>query len=64
MGDKITKYYEYAAQKGGITLQMRLAMKTGVTSVAAKTVQDTPDQVMKFQSVLKELLNDPNIPRF
>jgi hypothetical protein len=60
----MVKYYDYAMQKGGITLQMRLAIKTGVTSGNAKTAPDTPDQVAKFQSVLKELLNDPNIPRF
>ncbi len=64
MGDKISKYYDFAMQKGGLTLQMRLAMKTGVTSQDAKSSPDTPDKVQKFQSALKELLNDPNVPMF
>ena len=64
MGDRILKYYDYAQQKGGTTLQMRLAMKTGVTSQNAKTAPDQPDVLKKFQNALKELTNDPNIPTF
>lgn len=64
MGDKMLKYYDYAMQKGGITLQMRLAMKTGVSSADAKVSPDLPDKVQKFQAALKELLNDPGVPTF
>lgn len=64
MGDRLKKYYEFAHTKGGLTLQMRLAMKTGITSDKAAVSGDTPENLTKFQNALQELLNDPNIPRF
>ena len=64
MGNRILKYYDYAMQKGGITLQMRLAMKTGVSSREAKAAPDAPEKVQQFQKALKELLNDPNVPQY
>lgn len=64
MGDRLSKYYAFAQQKGGMTLQMRLAMKTGVPSSTAKTAPDSPENLQRFQAALKELLNDPTVPSF
>jgi len=64
MGDRILKYYDYAMQKGGITLQMRLALKTGVSSQEAKTAPDSSEKVQILHAALRELLNDPNLPQF
>jgi hypothetical protein len=63
MGMKLSTYYDYALQKGGLTLQMRLAMKTGLPSNQAAKVMDAPDTLEKFRAALVELTNDANVPK-
>ena len=55
MGQKLVKLYEYAGQHGGLTVQMRLAMKTGVSSQKAATELDSPELIAKFKAVIKEI---------
>ena len=64
MGEKMMKYYHYAKEKGGIQAQMRLAMKTALPSSKAVSEPDTPEILKKFHEQLKEILNDPNVPKF
>ncbi len=55
MGQRLMKYYEWVKQEGGLTMQMRLAMKTSYPSEKAKTVPDSPDLLAKFQAAAKEI---------
>jgi len=55
MGQKLVKYYEFAAKNGGLPVQMRIAMATGVTSANAATVPDTPDVIEKFKNAIKQI---------
>ncbi|MCU0241445.1 MAG: hypothetical protein MUF51_03365 [Vicinamibacteria bacterium] len=64
MGDKLVQYYEYAKTKGGIMLQIKLAMKTCMAQPEAAKVQDTPEWIARFYNALTDLLGkDPSIPR-
>jgi hypothetical protein len=63
MGAKLVSYYQYAARKGGLPLQMKLAMKTGMSQPKAMEQADTPEALKTFYTVMKELAgNDPEIP--
>jgi hypothetical protein len=64
MGDRLLKYYEYALERGGSTLQMRLIVRTGVTPAEARQAPDVPEAAQKLRTVLSDLLNDPQVPRF
>lgn len=65
MGERLMKYYGYAAQKGGLLLQMKLAMKTRLASDKARTLPDSAENLVLFQKALRELLPDePEIPQF
>ncbi len=55
MGQKLVKYYDYVAKNGGLPVQMRLAMATGVTSASAATAPDTPDVIEKFKKAIKQI---------
>lgn len=63
MGERLVSYYAYAGRKGGLVLQMKLAMKTLMASEKARTVPDSPENIERFRQILKELLPDePEIP--
>jgi hypothetical protein len=63
MGARLLQYYEYAKTKGGIAVQVKLAMKTAMPQNAAGGAPDSPDTVSRFYNALKEILNnDPGIP--
>jgi hypothetical protein len=65
MGERLLKYYSYTAQKGGLLLQMKLAMKTRLASDKARAVPDSPENIELFRTVLRELLpNEPEIPQY
>jgi hypothetical protein len=64
MAARLMKYYEYAKQKGGMQAQMRLAMKTGIPSTKAPGEPDSQELLEKFHSALREILNDPSLPKF
>lgn len=64
MGKVLMNYYAYAMQKGGLPLQVKLAMKTFLSQGKAKEAPDTPESVQLFYKSLKELLgDDPTIPK-
>lgn len=55
MAKKLVDIYDAIKKDGGISLQMRLAMKTGMPSVVAKDAPDSPENVMKFKTAYKEI---------
>lgn len=55
MAKKLTDIYNAAKQEGGLATTMRMAMLTGIPSVQAATMPDSPDLVKKFADVYKEL---------
>ncbi len=55
MGKKIEEFFNLAKAEGGSVLQMRLSMKTGVSTVKAKELPDTSENIEKFQAAFKEL---------
>ena len=64
MGQKLSSYYDYALQKGGLPFQVKLAMKTVLSQAKAKEVPDSPENVQLFYKTLQDLLgNDPSIPK-
>jgi hypothetical protein len=56
MGDKLLKYYEFIKANGGPPERMRVAMITGITSISAKSVPDSPENIEKFKGAIKEVL--------
>ncbi|MBA4368053.1 MAG: hypothetical protein C0403_10510 [Desulfobacterium sp.] len=64
MGDKLLKYFEFAKQRGGISMQIKLAMLTQISSPKAKIAPDSPELMKLFQESLVKLVgNDPAIHR-
>ncbi len=64
MGSKLVQYFEFAKQKGGMLLQVKLALKTGIAQPTAAREQDSLANMNLFYKALKELLHDdPSIPR-
>ena len=63
MGDKLKKLYEFVGANGGMPAQMRLAMKTGLSSDKAASTPDTPDTIAKFQAAIKDITGKdaPNV---
>jgi hypothetical protein len=56
MGQKLVKYYELVAEKGGLQAKMRLAMKTAISSEKAAAADDSPENLTKFYNVVRELI--------
>lgn len=63
MGKRLMQYYDYAKNNGGMVVQMRLAMKTGVASDKAESSPDSPELLAKFEQVAKELFG-ADAPKF
>jgi hypothetical protein len=55
MADKLLKYYDEAGKLGGLKAKMRLAVITNVSSSAAGTEPDSPENVQNFENALKEI---------
>ncbi len=55
MAEKLAQFYEEAKKLGGLKAQMRLAVKTGVTSTKAPQVPDAPETIAKFESAMNEI---------
>ena len=55
MGQKLMKFYELAKAEGGLTMQMRLAMKSGMSSPKAAEAPDSPENIQKFKAAFKEV---------
>lgn len=64
MGDRLAKYFDYAKEKGGLQVRMRLAMKSGISHEKAKAMPDDQPTLDKLHAVLVEILNDPNVPKY
>ena len=62
MGAKLAQYYQLADQSGGLTVKMRLAMKTGIPSEKAANEPDSPDNLAKFYEAAKEVIG-PDVPQ-
>jgi hypothetical protein len=59
MGARLASGFQIAQREGGLQVQVRLAMKFGMSGEAAKSAPDNPQNVQKMQTVLQELLGKP-----
>jgi hypothetical protein len=55
MGQKLLKFYELAKANGGLPVQMRLAIKTGMAAPLAESSPDSPENINKFRVAFKEI---------
>ena len=55
MGKKLLDIYEAAGKEGGLAVQMRLAMLTGMAGPQAGNATDTAELVKKFTDAYKEI---------
>ena len=55
MGAKLVKAFEAVKAEGGFKFQMRLAMKSGMSSDKAQTEPDSPDNIAKMQKAYKDV---------
>lgn len=55
MAARLEKAYEIAEKQGGLQLKMRLAMKSGISSVKAASEPDSPENIDKMKKSLVEL---------
>ncbi len=64
MGARLVSYYQFAKDKGGIALQLKLAMKTAMSQVNAESAPDSPQNLALFYKALQDLLpGEVAIPR-
>lgn len=56
MGERLKKAFEMAKAAGGLTAQMRLAMKSGMSSEKAATAPDSAENINKMESSFKEVV--------
>lgn len=56
MGERLKKAFEMAKTSGGLTAQMRLAMKSGMSSENAASAPDSPENLKKMENVFKEVV--------
>lgn len=55
MAAKLMKFYDLAKEAGGLPVQMRLAMATGVPSTKAGEQPDSPELIAKFKTAFKDI---------
>jgi len=55
MGQKLTNYYEAIKAEAGFQAQMRLALRTGVSSAKAASIPDSQETLEKFKTAFKEI---------
>lgn len=55
MGAQLLACYEKAKEIGAMKAQMRLAMKTGLSSVKAESEPDSPELIAKMTAALNEI---------
>jgi hypothetical protein len=56
MGSTLVEMYNIVTEKAGFKGRMRLAVKTGVSRVKAKHVDDTPEIIAKFKEAADEIV--------
>lgn len=62
MAEKLRHYFAIAKQRGGLPLQIKLAMRTTMSEPRAAAAPDTPANLQLFVDALRELLGDQNVP--
>lgn len=55
MGAKLQKAFAMAKDAGGLPVQMRLAMKSGMSSDKAASLPDSPENIQKMEAAFKEV---------
>jgi hypothetical protein len=55
MGAKLVQIFADAEKLGGLKAKMRLAMITKISSAAAASAPDSPDNIKKFTDAVHEL---------
>ena len=55
MAEKLMKYYQYASEKGGLSLKMALAQETKLPSTMAALQPDSLENIQKLRAALKKL---------
>ena len=55
MGAKLAKAFDIAKEAGGTQVQMRLAMKSGMSQQKAESESDSPENISKMEAALKEV---------
>jgi len=59
MGARLVGFYEQAAKELGVPGRMKLAMLTGIPSLAAETQPDSAENIKKFEQALSQLRQMP-----
>jgi hypothetical protein len=55
MAQRLLKFFEDAEKKGGFALTVKLAMVTKISSVKAKDLPDSPENIKLFEDAFKQL---------
>jgi Cu/Ag efflux protein CusF len=55
MGNILISYFEKAKAAGGIAAQVKLAMLTQMSSAAATSAPDSPENIKKFDEAIKKI---------
>ncbi len=55
MGARLLKAFEAAKKEGGSQLEMRLAMKSAMSSKKAAAEPDSPENISKMETAFKEV---------
>ena len=56
MGKQLLKFYDIAKDEGGLGARMRLSMRTGIPPERALEIEDTPELIDRFKTILSEIL--------
>ncbi len=55
MGAQLLGFYEKIASEFGPKGRMKLALLTSITSIAAKTADDSPANIQKFEQAVAQI---------
>jgi hypothetical protein len=61
MGAKLVSYYALAKARGGLALQLKLAMRTTMSQPNAEAAPDSPENLAMFYTALRELLPEETL---
>ncbi len=56
MGEKLKQLFAAAAQRGGMTMAVKVALKTSITTKMAATMPDTPEAIDAVQRAIDEVM--------
>ena len=63
MGARLVAYYAYAKAKGGLPLQIKLAVRTSMAEPKAAAAPDSPENLKRFYDALLDFVGpDPELP--